>query len=153
MKLVQKTYYDLHDKPDGWLKSNMVVEWGKAYNPSGDLTGNVRLVKCYLPADVWRHENGNVIVRYERHIDHNLYFAYQVYTKDNMPNIYSGMSVGLSEWLLLALGVLLGYDDEEDCLRPFLDYVDENGRNVYVKWTDIPELKENWRICTQCVDV
>lgn len=160
MKLIPKRYDDLPNQPDPSVtreyRSKVVVEWKKAWWKSGDKEPGrpvkVQYIKCYIPADAWKDRDGNVIIRYECHptdkdgnVSYDPYFVYEKWDEHDMPNLYDKFSLDTASALLLALGILLGYDEEQGCMRPFLDYEDENGKDVYLKWKDIPQLKDNWR--------
>lgn len=153
MNLKQIYHSDLPNRPDADMtlepKSEVVVEFLKAH-PTKDPDKPFRIIKCYIPADAWVNEDGNIIIRYTSYPHgHDPYYTHTIYDKSRYPNLYKFNSVDVRSTLLLALGVLLGYDEESDCLRPFLDHVDEAGKNVYEKWTDIPQLKENSYIWTK----
>lgn len=156
MSLQQVTYHGLSDHHDNDYeaesKSHMVVEWVRPWTSKNAKTDDkVRYIKCYIPADVWRREDGMVVVCYERYMNgsYDPYLVKTLYDENNMPNVYRFMSIGVRECLLLSVGVLLGYDEKEDCFRPFVDHVDENGKYVYEKWYDIPMLKDNWKIWSE----
>ena len=156
MSLQQVFYHGLPDHHDSYYevepKSHMVVEWVRAWtSKNAKADDKVQLIKCYIPADVWRREDGTVVVCYERYMNgsHDPYLVKTLYNENNMPNVYRFTSIGVKECLLLAVGVLLGYDEQADCFRPFVDHVDEKGEYVYEMWYDIPQLKDNWKIWTE----
>ena len=156
MSLQQVFYNGLPDHHDNDYeaesKSHMVVEWVRAWkSKNAKIDDKVQLIKCYIPADVWRRKDGTVVVCYEHHPNgsYDPYLVKALYDENNMPNVYRFTSIGVKECLLLSIGVLLGYDELEDCFRPFVDHVDEKGEYVYEMWYDIPMLKDNWKIWTE----
>ena len=126
-------------------RTHVLVEWKRMISMEEQ-----RVVNCYVPADV--RKKGDVIILCYEYYPSGSYDPYWVkyaYNKYNCPPLYEFTSIGVRECLSLSAGVLLGYDDKEDCFRPFLDHVDENGKNVFEKWWDIPQLKDNWKIWTE----
>lgn len=126
-------------------RMHVLVEWQTIIS-----LNNPKVIKCYVPAYAHKDKD-TIIVCYEHHPkgSYDPYFVEFAYDEDNVPALYEFTSIGIRECLLLALGVLLGYDEVEDCFRPFLDHYDENEKCVYKKWFDIPQLKDNWKIWTE----
>ena len=147
-KLISVPYHSLpvhHDE----MESSVIVEWVRSWGKDLD---NQRLIRCFIPADAWRTEDGKVIICYERHPNgsYDPYFVKYCYDENNMPNLYKLYSIGAFQAIQISLGLLMGYDDKDDCYRPFLNHVDDKGKNVYDMWWDIPQLKDKWKIWSEC---
>lgn len=104
-----------------------------------------RIIDCFIPAEARIDENKNIIIKYKTCHKYDFYTAYYIYDKDNCPELYDFYDFDMKSTMLMALGILLGYDEANDCLKPFLDYTDENGRDVYRKWLSIDPLYDSFR--------
>ena len=121
------------------------------YTPGITKLGEMpKIYTVYFPAVVWKNDDRMITVEYEHHpTGYDPYLIKYAYCKENMPTLYDLNTFGIREQLSMALGVLYGYDEKDDCLRYFVDYVDDNGKNVPVKWFNIEPFRGQWKIWTE----
>lgn len=132
----------------GDTAGHVVVEWQRAILTED---GKVRVVPCYVPAIAEKDGDGIVTITYEDHPGGSIdpYFARFAFHEGNLPDLYEFTSLGARECMLVSLGYLLGYDDEANCFRTFLDDMNSTGEKLYKRWRDIPILKANFKIWTE----
>jgi len=134
----------IHELTDNFQKVIVKVQYAyidryaKMIDPNSEI--DYRIIDCYMPAEAKIDENGYIQIMYETVHNYDVYRSYSVYDKDNCPELFDFYKFDLRATLQMALGLLIGYDDSDGCLKPFLDYMDENGKDVYRKWWTIDQL-------------
>lgn len=104
-----------------------------------------RIIDCFIPAEARLDKNKNIIIKYETCHNYDIYTSYSIYNDSNCPLLYDFYKFDLRSTMLMALGILLGYDEADDCLKPFLEYKDEEGKDFYRKWWTLEPLYDSFK--------
>lgn len=136
-KVIVKMQYADIKRNSEMIDPNLMID------PNSEI--DYRIIDCYIPAEAKIGDNGYIVIRYETVHNYDLYRSYSIYDKSNCPDLFDFDEFDTRATLLMALGLLVGYDEHDDKLKPFLDYIDEDGKYVYKKWWKLDKLYDSFR--------